>query len=96
MKFLYNHVIVSIVIIDLLNKQNFHRHYQYLVALINVFLTAHILHLKTYGITASKVQLFIASRHVYVAELLEKHILVYERQDDNSLVLKQVPLTCTF
>lgn len=28
-------------------------------------------------------------RHVYVAELLEKHILVYERQDDNSLVLKQ-------
>lgn len=28
-------------------------------------------------------------RHVYVAELLEKDILVYERQGDNSLVLKQ-------
>lgn len=28
-------------------------------------------------------------RFVYVAQLLEKDILVYERQDDNSLVLKQ-------
>lgn len=42
------------------------------------------------GINASNFQLFIAFRHVYVAELLEKDILVYERQDDNSLVLKQV------